>query len=285
MIRISADSTVDLSNELLEKYGISIFSLHINLGEDEYSDDGKSICPDDLYAYAERTGELAKTAAGGLVEYEEFFEKMTQDGDTLIHFNISSSLSSSHNNARMAAEDMDNVYVIDSLNLSTGIGLLVIRAAELAAEGKSAEEIIADISERIPCADVSFVIDTLEYLHKGGRCSALAKFGANLLSLKPCIEVREGAMGAHKKYKGKISGIIPNYIRDRIVDVDDIITDRIFVTHTKMDDETVAKAVEQVKEMGVFTEVLETTAGCTISTHCGPNTLGVLFLRKSPIVK
>ncbi len=285
MIRISADSTVDLSNELLEKYGISIFSLHINLGEDEYNDDGKSICPDDLYAYAERTGELAKTAAGGLVEYEEFFEKMTQDGDTLIHFNISSSLSSSHNNARMAAEDMENVYVIDSLNLSTGIGLLVIRAAELAAEGKSAEEIISDIKEKIPCADVSFVIDTLEYLHKGGRCSALAKFGANLLSLKPCIEVREGAMGAHKKYKGKISGIIPGYIRDRIVDVDDIITDRIFVTHTKMDDETVAKAVEQVKEMGIFGEVLETTAGCTISTHCGPNTLGVLFLRKSPIVK
>ncbi|MBQ8533314.1 MAG: DegV family protein, partial [Clostridia bacterium] len=279
MIRISADSTVDLSNELLEKYGITIFALHINLGEDEYNDDGKSICPDDLYAYAERTGELAKTAAGGLVEYEEFFEKLTQNGDTVIHFNISSGLSSSHNNARMAAEDMENVYVIDSLNLSTGIGLLVIRAAELAAQGKSAEEIVADITERIPCVDVSFVIDTLEYLHKGGRCSALAKFGANLLSLKPCIEVREGTMGAHKKYKGKISGIIPNYIRDRIVDHDDIITDRVFVTHTKMDDEIVSKAVEQVKEMGIFGEVLETMAGCTISTHCGPNTLGVLFLR------
>lgn len=285
MIRISADSTVDLSKELLEKYDISIFALHINLGEDEYDDDGKSICPDDLYAYAERTGELAKTAAGGLVEYEEFFEKMTENGDTLIHFSLSSELSSSYNNARMAAEDMENVYVINSLNLSTGIALLVIKAAELAQEGKDAKEIVSVIEENIPCADVSFVIDTLEYLHKGGRCSALAKFGANLLSLKPCIEVKDGKMGANKKYKGKVSGIIPNYIRDRLVDTDDIITDRVFVTHTKMDEAIVQKAVEQVKETGIFTEVIETMAGCTVSTHCGPNTLGILFLRKTPINK
>lgn len=285
MIKISSDSTVDLSNELLEKYGITIFSLHINLGDETFDDDGKSIQPEDLYNYAAKTGELAKTAAGGIGEYEEFFKKVTENGDELIHFNISSELSSSHNNARLAAEDMDGVYVVDSKNLSTGIGLLVIRAAELAAQGKTAEEILSDINEKIPCADVSFVIDTLEYLHKGGRCSALAKFGANLLSLKPCIEVKNGAMGAAKKYKGKMTGIIPNYIRDRIVNDDDIITDRIFVTHTRMDDETVQKAVAQVKEYGIFGEVLETTAGCTISTHCGPNTLGVLFLRKTPIVR
>lgn len=282
MIKISADSTVDLSKELVEKNDISIFSLHITLGDETFTD-GVDICPDDLYAYADKTGSLAKTAAGGIAEYTDYFESIKGDGDRIIHFCISESMSSSFNNARLAAEEVGDVFVVNSQNLSTGIGLLVLRACDLAKSGMTAEEIVKDIEEKVPCVETSFVIDTLDYLYKGGRCSALARFGANLLSLKPCIEVKNGAMGVGKKYKGKINSVMPMYVKDRLVNLDDVLDDRVFITHTRCDGDTVKKIIETVRETGAFKEIHETMAGCTVSTHCGPNTLGILFIRKTPI--
>lgn len=282
MVKISSDSTSDLSKELIEKYGISIFSLHIHLGADMHTD-GVDITPDDLYEYADKTGELAKTAAGSIAEYTDFFKGIKKDGEEIVHFCISSEMSSSYSAACIAAEEIGGIYVIDSRNLSTGIGLLVLRACDLSAENKTAEEIKADIEEKIPCVDASFVINTLDYLYKGGRCSALARFGANLLRLKPCIEVKDGKMGVGKKYKGRIDTVMPLYAKDRFVNFDNAITDRVFVTHTRTDEDTVKKIVDMIKETGVFKEVYETMAGCTVSTHCGPNTLGVLFIRKTPV--
>ena len=225
--------------------------------------------------------ELAKTAAQSTAYYTEYFEKLSADGGAVIHFSISDSMSSAHNFARIAAEDMENVYVVDSQNLSTGIALLVLKAADLVAEGKEAKEIYDEICALRSRVDASFVIDTLEYLHKGGRCSAVAMLGANVLKLRPCIEVKEGAMGVSRKYRGKMSLVYKEYAKDQLHDPDDIDLTRVFVTHTCGDDPVVDEIVELVKQTLPFKEVIKGTAGCTISAHCGPGTLGVLFFRKS----
>ena len=183
----------------------------------------------------------------------------------------------------MAAEDFDDVYIIDAQNLSTGSGLLVLAAAEMAQSGMAAADIVAKLEELKPCVDASFVIDSLEYLHKGGRCSALAMLGANLLKLKPCIEVKNGSMGVGKKYRGAYGRVLLEYVDERLQNVDDIDTSRVFVTHAGCDEDIVNAVVEHVKSKGIFDEVLLTRAGCTVSSHCGANTLGVLFIRKSPI--
>ena len=181
---------------------------------------------------------------------------------------------------RLAAEEFENVYVIDCANLSTGSGLLVINAAEMAMKGIEAKEIVEKIEKMKPCVDASFVIGSLEYLHKGGRCSALAMLGANLLKLKPCIEVKNGAMGVSKKYRGRYADVLKTYVSERLGDGSDIDNSRVFVTHAGCDEEVVKQVVEQVKESGIFKEVFLTRAGCTVSSHCGANTLGVLFIRK-----
>lgn len=281
-IIISSDSTCDLSPELKEKYGISIIPLGVTLGTNVYRD-GVDITPDDIYAHHAKTGELPKTTATNVGEGIEYFEELTKDGDAVIHFTISSTMSSTYNNSCMAAEDFDNVYVIDAQNLSTGSGLLVLAAAEMAQSGMEAAAIVEKIEALRSCVDASFVIDSLEYLHKGGRCSALAMLGANLLKLKPCIEVKEGSMGVGKKYRGMYGRVLSEYVDERLQNVDDIDTSRVFVTHAGCDPEIVNAVVEQVKAKGIFKEVLLTRAGCTVSSHCGANTLGVLFIRKSPI--
>lgn len=281
-IIISSDSTCDLSPELKEKYGISIIPLGVTLGTNVYRD-GVDITPDDIYAHHAKTGELPKTTATNVGEGIEYFEELTKDGDAVIHFTISSTMSSTYNNSCMAADDFDNVYVIDAQNLSTGSGLLVLAAAEMAQSGMEATAIVEKIEALRSCVDASFVIDSLEYLHKGGRCSALAMLGANLLKLKPCIEVKEGSMGVGKKYRGMYGRVLSEYVDERLQNVDDIDTSRVFVTHAGCDPEIVNAVVEQVKAKGIFKEVLLTRAGCTVSSHCGANTLGVLFIRKSPI--
>ncbi|MBR6502300.1 MAG: DegV family protein [Clostridia bacterium] len=281
-IIISSDSTSDLSAELKEKYGIKIIPLGVTLGTDVYRD-GVDITPDDIYAHHEKTGELPKTTATNVGEGIEYFEELTKDGDAVIHFTISSSMSSTYNNSCMAAEDFDNVYVIDAANLSTGSGLLVLAAAEMAQQGMEAAQIVEEIEKLKPCVDASFVIDSLEYLHKGGRCSALAMLGANLLKLKPCIEVKNGSMGVGKKYRGMYGRVLAEYVDERLQNVEDIDTSRVFVTHAGCKPEIVDAVVEQVKSKGIFDEVLLTRAGCTVSSHCGANTLGILFIRKSPI--
>ena len=282
-IVISSDSTCDLSPELIEKYDIKILPLGITLGTEVYKD-GVDINPDMIYAHHEKTGELPKTTAANVGESEDFFESITADGESLIHFTISAEMSSTYRNACLAADDMDKeVYVIDSRNLSTGGGLLVIAAAEMAKSGMEAKDIAAKLEELAKCVDASFVIDNLEYLHKGGRCSAVAMLGANLLKLKPCIEVKNGSMGVGKKYRGRYGEVLKQYVAERLHDPDDIDTSRVFVTHAGCDPEIVKMVTDLVKKTLNFDEVFVTRAGCTVSAHCGADTLGVLFIRKSPI--
>ena len=281
-IIIVSDSTSDLGQELISKYGIKILPLGVTLGETTYTD-GVDIDPDKIYDNYEKTGELPKTSAVNIADFEDFFEKYTSDGYSIVLFTISSDMSSTFSNARLAAEDYENVYPVDSRNLSTGAGLLVVSAAEMAEKGMTAKEIADECNRRASCVDASFVIDSLEFLHKGGRCSALAAFGANLLQLKPCIVVKHGKMGVGKKYRGKFSAVLPQYIAERIGDASNIETDKIFITHAGCEQEIIDSCVAKVKEFIPEANVLVTRAGCTISSHCGRNTLGVLFVRKSPI--
>ena len=282
-IVITSDSTSDLSLELRERYNIQILPMGIILGDKLYSD-GIDINPDMIYEHHAKTGELPKTNAVNIETAMNFFKPLVDAGKTVIHFSISSEMSSSFNNSRMAAEEVGNVYVIDSRNLSTGSGILILTAAEMTASGMEAEKIVEELNRIIPCVDASFVIDSLEYLHKGGRCSALAMLGANLLKLKPLIQVKNGVMGVGKKYRGKFPEVLKAYVADQLGDCSDVELDRIFVTHAGVDPELVNEIVEQVKAAADFKEVFMTRAGCTISSHCGANTLGILFIRKSPLV-
>ena len=279
---ITSDSTTDLSRELRERYNVSVMPLKITLGDKIYTD-GVDITPDDIYVHHDKTGELPKTSATNVGDCLEFFKPFTDAGKTVIHFTISSEMSSTYNNACLAAEELGNVYVIDTKNLSTGGGLLVVAAAEMLNAGLSAKETVEKTRALAPCVDASFVIDSLEYLYKGGRCSALAMFGANLLKLKPCIQVKDGKMDVAKKYRGKFSEVLKQYVKDKISDYSDIELDRVFVTHAGCDPELVNEIVELVRKEVPFKEVFMTRAGCTVSSHCGANTLGVLFIRKSPI--
>lgn len=281
-IIISSDSTTDLSSELKERYNIKTIPLGVTLGGKTYFD-GVDINPDDVYEHHRKTGELPKTTAANVSDCIEFFKPFVEQGKTVIHFSLSSEMSSTFNNTRIAASEFENVYVIDTRNLSTGGGLLVVAAAEMAAKGMQALDIVAEIEKMVPCVDASFVIDNLEYLHKGGRCSAVAMLGANLLKLKPCIEVKNGSMGVGKKYRGRFGDVLKTYVDERIGDGSNIDTDRVFVTHAGCDEEIVNAVLNQVKGKGIFKEVFLTRAGCTISSHCGADTLGVLFVRKSPI--
>ena len=281
-IIISSDSTCDLSKELVDRYQIRIQPMGISLGDQMYRD-GVYITPDMIYAHHEKTGQLPKTSAINVVEALEYFEELTKDGSAVIHFTISSSMSSTYNNACVAAQEFENVYVVDAKNLSTGSGLLVLAAAEMAQEGMEAQQIVEKLNDLADRVDASFVVDNLEYLVKGGRCSALAAFGANLLQLKPCISVKNGAMGVGKKYRGKFEKVLLTYVADRLADAEDICLDRVFVTHAGCDPKVVESVAEAVKNTLPFREILVTRAGCTVSSHCGANTLGVLFIRKKAL--
>jgi len=278
MIKITADSTCDLSPEILEKFNITLFPIHIMIDGKNYRD-GVDIQPEDIFYYVGEEGKSVKTAAANAFEYEEFFAKYAGEYDAVIHVNIGSKFSSLHQQAKMAAENFDNVYVVDSYNLSTGSGHVVYEAVLMAKEGLDAEEICRRLEEMIPKVETSFVIDTLDYLYKGGRCSGMEALGASLLRIKPSIEVIDGEMHVGKKYRGKLSRCIGNYVKDRLADIDNIERKRIFVTHTMQSREIVEKVKEIVKQYD-FEEIIETKAGCAVSSHCGPNTLGILYIRK-----
>lgn len=277
-VKITCDSTADLSHELLQKYNIDTIPLYIIIDENTYRD-SVDIQPDDIYAYAQRTGKLPKTAAVSVQNYIDLFAKY-QEYDAIIHINIGQQFSSSFQNAYIASQEFKNVYVINSENLSTGSGHLVIEAAELAAQGLDAEQICENLKRVIPKIDASFVIDTLDYLKMGGRCSSIQAFGASLLNIKPCIEVIDGKMEVGKKYRGKIEKSIQKYVVDRLKDRDDIIKDRVFITHSGCSVDLLNQVKQLVIESQPFEEVFITRASCTISCHCGPNTLGVLFKTK-----
>ena len=283
MVIISSDSTCDLSPELIEKYSVKIKPLYVVSDERSYVD-GVDITAREVLEYQKKTGKLLKTSAPNVAELEEMFDEYGAENE-VVHFSISSAMSSTYQNTVIASEGK-NVYWIDSQNLSTGIGLMVLKACDLRDKGKSAKEIAEYIEDMKKRVDASFVLDTLEYLHKGGRCSAVAALGANLLKLKPCIEVKNGSMGVGKKYRGQLEKCITAYINDRLADADTIENGRIFVTHTCDDAhmQMVDDAISLTKQLMPDCEVLTTTAGCTVSVHCGPNTLGVLFVRKNEIV-
>ena len=281
-VLIASDSTSDLNLEIIAKYGIKILPLGVTLGEETFTD-GVDIDPDMIYANYEKTGQLPKTAAVNIADFEDYFEEQTAAGHSVVLFTISSEMSSTYHNATLAAEGFENVYVVDTRNLSTGGGLLVLTAAEMAEKGCSAREIFEECTRLASYVDASFVIDSLEFLHKGGRCSTLAALGANLLQLKPCILVKNGKMGVTKKYRGKFGVILPQYISDRLGDLSNVNLDKVFVTHAGCDKEIIDACVNKIKDIAPEANVMVTRAGCTVSSHCGRNTLGGLFIRKTPL--
>lgn len=278
-VLIACDSTADLNKELIDRYDIKIIPLGVNLGDKNYTD-GVDIDPDMIYEHYEKTKQLPKTAAVNVATVTDFLRKWTDEGYSVVLFTISSEMSSTYNNARLASLDFENAYVVDTRNLSTGGGLLVLKAAKMAEEGADAESIAKECSVLTAKVDASFIIDSLEFLHKGGRCSSLEAIGANLLQIKPCIVVKGGKMGVGRKYRGKFGFVLQKYIADQLADADTIDTDTVFVTHAGCDKEIVDMCAEAVRSALPFKDVHITRAGCTISSHCGRNTLGVLFLRK-----
>ena len=282
MVKIFTDSTSDLSKELLEKYNIGVIPLYIHLGDEEYKD-GEEIGIQDAFKWSDENKTTPKTAACSVDDVVKAVEPYKEAGDDVIIFTISGEMSSTLQVMRMAAEEMeyeDHVFVIDSRNLSTGIGLLIMEAAVMAEDGKSAEEIVAKVNEYIPKSRASFVIDTLVYLARGGRCSAVAALVGGMLNIKPKIVVKDGAMGVDKKYRGPYKKVILQYAKDLEPQMLNAKKDRVFVTHTPCDDGIVESVVDYVKSLNYFDDVIVTEAGTTIGSHCGPNTLGVLFIEK-----
>ena len=278
-IKITADSTCDLSAELVEKYGVTISPLTVTCDGKSYRD-GVDIDPETLLSITEATGGAAATAAVNVQYYTELFSSLLREYDAIVHFTISSVMSGCYQNACIAAEELGNVYVVDSENLSTGIGHLVLDACILAGQGMEAAQIKELLDEKKKKLDVSFVLTTLEYLRRGGRCTTLAAMGANLLKLHPCINVMDGTMGVGKKYRGNMQACLVQYVKDKLAEPDTVDQKRIFITDSGFDEETRALVEETVRACVPFEEVIHTRAGCTISCHCGPGCLGILFYRK-----
>ncbi len=278
MIKITADSTCDLSKEMVDNMGITLVPLYIIVGDKSFRD-GVDITPEDIFRYVDKEGKTCKTAAVSTYEYMSTFSELLTKYRAVIHISLGSEFSSSYQNAAAAAKNLKNVYVIDSRNLSTGSGHLVYDAAIMARDGLEPEEICRRLEETIPRIDASFVIDQLDYLRNGGRCSGLEAVGAKLLQIKPCIEVVDGKMTVGKKYRGSFDRCIKNYIKDRLSENKNIDHGRIFITHSDCSAQTVEMVRQAVSQHAHFDEVIVTGAGCTISSHCGPNTLGILYKR------
>jgi len=282
MIRIVADSTCDLSPELISRYNIAILPLHVILGEKEFRD-GVDITIEEIYSWADQNKSTPKTSAPSADDAVNAFKPIIEAGDEIIAFSISSSMSASYEYMKMAAEILeaeDKITVIDSANLSTGIGLLVVEAAVLASQGLTREQITEKIEYYKPLVRASFVVDTLVYLHRGGRCSGVAALAGNALKLHPKILVDDGAMHPGKKYRGKYSNIVLDYVKDMENELKSAKTDRVFITYSPIDAGVVRSVREYLESLNIFDEICETSAGGVVSSHCGPGTLGVLFIAK-----
>lgn len=282
MVKIISDSTCDLSPELLTRYEIDILPLHILLGDQEF-EDGKNITPDQIYAWSDANKTTPKTSAPAMADAIELFRPYVTAGREIVCFSISSSMSTSGNVMRLAAEELgasEQITVIDSANLSTGIGLLVVEAAIMAKKNRTASEIVSEIEKLKPNVRASFVVDTLTYLYRGGRCNAVAAMAGGVLKLHPKIVVKDGAMNASKKYRGKIASVILSYVKDMEKDLKNARPERVFITHSGCDREIVETVRAYLKELGIFEEILETRAGGVVSSHCGSGTLGVLYIAK-----
>ena len=278
-IKITSDSTCDLPQEVLEKYNITMVPLSIIKNGEAFTD-GVNITPADIFEHVANGGDLCSTAALNIGEYADCFSNFNKDYDGIIHINISSEFSSCYQNACLAAEDFDNVRVIDSRNLSTGQGLVVLKACELAKTCTDLDSLAAELNAFTDKVEASFLLDQLQYMVKGGRCSAAAALGANLLNLKPCIEVKNGKMSVVKKYRGSYAKCLASYVQDRLANREDLVRNEMFLTYTPVSEECLAAVKSAIEAHGHFETVYETQAGCTVSCHCGPGTLGVLFVRK-----
>lgn len=280
MIKIMSDSTCDLPRELIEKYGITILPLHILLDEDDFRD-GEDITVDEIYAWAEAKDKTPKTAAISPEEAMNALSSLLEDGNEVICFSISSSMSGTFSILNLAADSLevtDRVYCIDSQNLSTGIGLMVLEAAEMAQAGNSAKEIVEHMEALRPLVRSSFVVDTLTYLHRGGRCNGVAAMAGSMLKLHPRIAVENGKMDAGKKYRGKMNKVILEYVRDMEEDLKKAKPQRVFITHSGCEQTLLDSVHEYLQNLNVFDEIIISRAGSVISSHCGPGTLGVLFI-------
>lgn len=277
-IHFSADSTCDVSAAFLERYPLEIVPLTVEL-DGKFYKDGIDLAPDEIITRVNQGADLPKTSAVNVEEYREVFTRALEHSDAVIHFNISSDFSSCHQNACLAAEGL-NVWCIDSRNLSSGIAMLVAEGYDRAEAGKEPAQIAQELRDMVDKVDVSFIVDRLDYLYKGGRCSALAMLGANLLHIRPCIEVKDGKMGVGRKYRGKLEKCYVQYIEDRLKGRDDIDCRRIFITDSGIDEATRKELERVVRACQPFEEVLHTQAGCTVSNHCGPGCMGILYYHK-----
>ena len=279
MIKITTDSTCDLPRYIVEQHDITVMPLGVIKAGKLYQD-GINIRTADIAAHVDAGGEITTTNAVNVAYYETVFRELTAKYDAVIHINIGMGFSCCYQNAKLAAEDIPEVYVVDSANLTVGHGLLVMAAAEAAEAGKSVPEILAMLEDMIPRIETSFVLDRLDYMKKGGRCSTATALGASLLKLHPCLDVIDGKLPVTKKYRGSIEKVVADYVHDRLKDRTDLDTTRMFLVDTCEDDHLAAIARDILKEDGRFGQVLEAKAGCTIFCPCGPGTLGLIFLRK-----
>ncbi len=278
-IRISADSTCDLSPEYVAEHNISIVPLTVSMGGKDYTD-GLDIAPDDIFRHVEAGGDLPKTAAVNVAAYRDHFKALLEDCDAVIHFNISADFSSCHEHAVTAAQGLP-VHVVDSRNLSSGIALLLCEAVDLIEAGcDDPEAVVRHVNDLVDKVDTSFILNRLDFLYKGGRCSMVAMLGANVLKLKPCIEVVDGKMIVGKKFRGSYERCLKQYVDDRLRSPEVVDPKRIFITHTGVTREQFELTKAQVLSHMPFGEILEVRAGCSITSHCGQGTLGILFVRK-----
>ena len=278
-IKIISDSTCDLSSQMLQQHDITLIPLTI-VKNDEQFKDGVTITPADIFDHAAAGGPLCTTSANSIGEYADVFEKFSAEYDGIIVITLGSGFSTCYQSACLAAEDFPNVRIVDSRNLSTGQGLVVLKACELAKTATDLDALANELRTFTEKVEASFVVDKLDYLVKGGRCSSAAALGANLLNLKPCIEVKDGKMTVGKKYRGKFEKCLATYTKERLDGRDDIDDSLIFITHTVVSEEAHTAVNSAVEEFGHFSQICDTTAGCTISCHCGPGTLGIIFVRK-----
>ena len=274
-ICISAESTIDLPREILDEFSIKTIPFSVILGS-ESGFDG-DITPQKIFDYVDKTGVLPRTSAINEVQYEDYFTNLLKEYDAVIHFALSSEISSACNNAFNVAQNLKDVYVVDSRSLSTGIALEAIYASQLVKEGLPAEEIVEKVKARIPANQTSFVLATVDYLYKGGRCSGLAKLGAQLFRIRPQILMQDGKMAPGKKYMGKQLGCVESYCHDTLEQFNNPDLSLVFVTHSMATPDMVEEAKRQLREKG-FKRIIETTAGATITSHCGPKCLGILYL-------
>lgn len=280
-IMLSADSTCDIGKELKEKYNVHYYPFHISLDGQHYKD-GINIFPDDIFKKYSEKGVLPKTAAIGSVEYIEYFRPFVEEGYDVIHLNLGSAISCAHQNCILAAKELGHVYPIDSCNLSCGTGLLVLEAARLISMDLNVEDIVSEIKSLTSKIHSSFILDTLKFMSAGGRCSSIVSIGANLFKIKPCIVVnnKDGSMFVGKKYRGELSKVLNYYVDDVLSNYKNIRNDKIFIVQAGLSSEMFQQMYEKVKNLNYFEKIYTSTACCTISSHCGPNTFGIMYISK-----